>query len=241
MPDAHIEIPAETGAIEAYSAWPEGGATAPAVLVLSDSRGLDGGLKGLVRTLATQGFFALAPDLFHRDGPLALHELADEALADDFDAWFDYLGHERRVDDERVGVVGYGVGGAVALRLAADHGERIAAVASFYGGGPAGPAARDLAERLNAVVHLGYPADDLWLLAPMIAEFEAALSEAGVDFETEFYPGRHGFAVEGGPGYQPRAARLHWTRLTDLLQRALRPWPEKTSGTVEPAWRFERR
>ena len=35
---------------------------------------------------------------------------------------------------------------------------------------------------------------------------------AGVDFDAEFYPGRHGFALEGGPGYQPRAARLHWRR-----------------------------
>ena len=143
--------------------------------------------------------------------------------AEDFEAWLDWLAAERLANDARVGVLGYGVGGALGVRLAALHAERIAAVASFYGRSPTGLTARDLAQRINAVLHLGYPADALWLHAAAIAEFEAALSVAGVDFESEAYPAAHGFAAEDHPAYDPRAARLHWARLRDLFRHALPP------------------
>jgi carboxymethylenebutenolidase len=231
MPFARPEIPAEDGAIDAFAAWPEGPGPHPPILLLSDSRGLTPAVERLARRLANEGLFVLAPDLFHRAHPRIVpgrpYALSGEPLfgpqaqREDFEAWLDWLAAERLVDDLRVGVLGYGVGGALGVRIAAQHAERIAAVASFYGRSPTGPAARDLAQRINAVLHLGYPADALWLHAAAIAEFEAALRAAGVDFETEAYPAAHGFAAEDHPAYDARAARLHWARLRDLFRHAL--------------------
>lgn len=231
MPFARPEIPAEDGAIDAFASWPEGPGPHPPILLLSDSRGLTPAVEGLARRLAAEGFFVLAPDLFHRAHPRIVpgrpYALSGEPLfgpqaqTEDFDAWLDWLSDEPLADDARVGVLGYGVGGALGVRLAALHGERIVAVASFYGRSPTGPIARDLAQRINAVLHLGYPADALWLHAAAIAEFEAALGQAGVDFESESYPAAHGFAAEDHPAYDLRAERLHWTRLRGLFRHAL--------------------
>lgn len=240
MSSARLEIPTEEGAIDAFAAWPHGRGPHPPILLLSDSRGLTPAVEGLAERLSAQGFFVLAPDLFHRAHPRITpgrpYAVSGEPLfgpqaqSEDFQAWLDWLADERLADDARVGVLGYGVGGALGVRLAARHAERIAAVASFYGRSPTSQAARDLAQRINAVLHLGYPADALWLHAAAIAEFEAALTAAGVDFETEAYPAAHGFAAEDHPAYDARAARLHWARLLDLFRRALAPGQTRSAA-----------
>jgi carboxymethylenebutenolidase len=82
--------------------------------------------------------------------------LDPDAQSEDFEAWLHTLEAERLVDDTRIGLLGYGVGAALALRLAALHAERIAAAAVFYGGRPSQDEARHLAACVNAVLHLGH-------------------------------------------------------------------------------------
>jgi len=225
VPEAHIEIEAEEGCIDALAVCPDGKGPWPPVLLLSDSRGLRPAIEAMARRLAAHGVFVLVPNLFYRSAPMldaaprrvAVEAVLDpDAQAEDFEAWLDDLEAERLVDDTRIGVVGYGVGAAMALRLAAMHAERIAAAAVFYGGHPSPDEAHHLAGCVNAVLHLGYASD-----RPASGALEAALRRAGVDFESEVYAGPRGFAVADHPGYAPKAAEQHWANVLDLFKRTL--------------------
>ena len=158
--------------------------------------------------------------------------LDPDAQADDFEAWLHGLEAERLVDDTRIGLLGYGVGAALALRLAALHAERIAAAAIFYGGRPTSEKARHLAACVNAVLHLGHAEGD----AARPGLLEAALRREGVDFESLGYRAPRGFAVPDHPSYAPEAAARHWTSLTELFRRTLgepKSGPASASGHSE--------
>ena len=242
MPEAHIEIEAEDGCIDAFAVCPDAGQPFAPILLLSDSRGLRPAIEDMARRLADEGFFVLAPDLFYRTGSTATDAearhaavkavLDPDAQAEDFEAWLHSLEAERLVDDTRVGLLGYGVGAALGLRLAALHAERIAAAAIFYGGRPSSEEARHLAACVNAVLHLGHAGGD----TAGAGLLEAALRREGVDFESLDYPAPRGFAVPDHPGYTPSAAARHWTNLTELFRRTLgevKSDPASASGPSE--------
>lgn len=176
MPETRIEIEAEDGCVDALAAWPDGEGRRPPVVLLDGgpTAGLD--VWRFARRLAARGYFVLAPEW--RTRPAA------ERRAD-AEAWLDYLAYERRADDTRVGVAGWGAGADLALKTAAWRAERIAAVAAFHGRGFGAGAAVAVAQRLNALVHLGYLAG----AAPGrgMAALEAALCAADAVFEVETY------------------------------------------------------
>lgn len=226
MPEAHIEMEAEDGCIDGFAACPDGGGPWPPILLLSDSRGLRPAIEAMARRLVGEGFFVLAPNLFYRTGAgsnadarrAAVSVVLDpDGQADDFEAWLHALEAERLVDDTRIGVLGYGVGSAMALRLAASHAERIAAAAVFYGGRPSAAEAHHLAACANAVLHLGHAEAD----GAGPGALEAALRREGVDFESLVYPAPRGFALPDHPGYDRAAAERHWANLTELFRRTL--------------------
>lgn len=175
MPEARIEIEAEDGCIDALAAWPDGEARRPPVIVLAARTGL-AQAERIARRLSARGYFTLVPDWAARP--------ADERRAD-VESWLDWLADERRVEDARVGIAGWGAGADLALKAAAWRSERIAAAAAFHGRGFGSEAAVELAQRINALVHLGYRAGR----SPGrgMATLEAAFCAAGVDFEMEAY------------------------------------------------------
>jgi dienelactone hydrolase len=193
MPEARIEIEAEDGCIDALAVWPDGEGRRPPVVVLADRAGL-AEAERIARRLSARGYFALAPDWSARP--------AEERRAD-AEAWLDWLADQRRVDDARVGVIGWGRGADLALRAAAWRSERVAAAAALFGRGFGAVSAGEVAQRINALVHLGYAAD-----RPP-GPGMAALCAAGVDFETETY----------GSGDEERLRG----RLLDLFDRTLSP------------------
>jgi len=208
MREGPVEIELEDGWIEAFVACPDEAGRRPPVILLADDGADLAALAAAARRLAGEGFFVLAP------------AAPDEPVEEAFDAWLDYLAGERLTDDTRVGVLGYGAGAGLALRLAAVHGERIAAVAAFD---PAPLAQEDLhhiAGCLNAVVHLGF-SDRSPAVEPGGAGLEAELRRAGVDFELQAYAAEAGFQPPGGPGTDAAAEDLHWQGLTELFRRTL--------------------
>ena len=97
MPEAHIEIEAEDGCIDAFVVCPDAGQPFAPLLLLSDSRGLRPAIEDIARRLAAEGFFVLAPDLFYRAGAsptdaearhAAVKAVLDpDAQSEDFEAW----------------------------------------------------------------------------------------------------------------------------------------------------------
>jgi carboxymethylenebutenolidase len=194
MPEARIEIAAEDGCLDAFVACPDGPGRCAPVVLLSGRGGLSAAVEARARWLSAHGYFVLAPDWTAR----AIGDRRDDA-----DAWLDHLADERRVDDTRVGVLGQGAGADLALRLAAWRAERITAVAAFGGRGFGPTTAREIAQRINGVVHLGHV---LGITPPRLGVLEAALAAAGVDFDVE---------IHGG---EP-----DWSGLIDLFARTIAP------------------
>ena len=192
MPEARIEIELDDGAVDAFVACPETlGRKAP-ILLLPDRLGLTSEVESAARRLSAHNYFVMAPDLPGRPA-----EDRREAVS----ACLDHLADERRVDDTRVGVLGFGSGADLAMTLAAMRAERIAAVAAYAGRGLGPRSATEIASRINCVVRLGYT---LGVVPPRLGLLEGALSAAGVDFDIE--------VCTGEPD---------WADLLDLFARAL--------------------
>ena len=124
-----------------------------------------------------------------------------------------------------MGVVGYCMSGSIAVRMAADFPDRIAAAASFHGGRLATDAPDSphlLVGKVTGELYFGHADQDGSMPAEAIARLETALKQAGVKARSELYAGaRHGYAVEGMAAYDKAASERHWSTLLDLFGRTL--------------------
>jgi carboxymethylenebutenolidase len=112
------------------------------------------------------------------------------------------------------------------MRVAAARPDKIAAAASFHGGGlftdtPASP--HRLLPRIQAELYFGHAVEDRGMPEEAIKKFEQALAEWGGTFESETYEGaRHGWTVLDSPVYNEPQAERAFRKLTALLGRTLR-------------------
>jgi carboxymethylenebutenolidase len=153
--------------------------------------------------------------------------LTPKALAGDFAALLAAIDAEAEFAGGGVGVAGYCMTGGFALRMAANHSERIAAAAGFHS---ARLAAEDdpnslvhVVDAIKARVYLGHADKDELLPPAQIARLDAALAEAGVHFTTELYQGAaHGYTAKDAPVYDADADALHYKRLFTLLEETIK-------------------
>jgi carboxymethylenebutenolidase len=124
-----------------------------------------------------------------------------------------------------VGVTGYCMGGNISLRIAALFGGRIAAAASFHGGGLVTPAPDSVhlrAAQIKASVYVAGASEDAGFTDEIKATLTAALSAAGVTNTVETYAGKHGFAVVDNPVFDPPSAERHYAALKKFFAETLR-------------------
>jgi carboxymethylenebutenolidase len=237
--DVHFERGGDT--LRAYAAWPDGDAPVPGLVVVPDVRGLSGHYRDVARRFAAEGFFALAVDLYSREGTPELSSmdavfrwmraLPDTRVLSDLGAAVGHLARRPEVDARAIGITGFCMGGQYAL-MAACTVPGLAACVSWYGMlryaetdavKPASPL--DLAPDL-ACPYLGLfgEADGIIPLADVDA-LRAILAREGKRFEIVTYPGAgHAFFNDTRPdAYRPEAARDAWGRALAFLRRHLRP------------------
>jgi carboxymethylenebutenolidase len=245
MIEEKIEIPLADGTSEAYLYQEETGRR-PGVLFLTDIIGIREANRGMARRLAGEGYTVLMPNLFYRTGRLPMvdfpvqfgEERTDRRLAElrrpltldamerDSTAYVDFLAGRDSVAPGPFGVVGFCFSGSMAVRTAAARPDKIAAVASFHGGGlatdsPASP--HLLLPRIKAELYFGHAVEDRGMPAEAVQKLNQALAAWGGAFESEVYEGaRHGWTVPGGPAYDEPQAERAFRKLTGLLSRQLR-------------------
>ena len=136
-----VEFQSNGSTATGYLFLPPGG-SGPGLVVVQEWWGVDSGIKEMAERFASEGFVALVPDLYH--GELAQHDEMDKAAqlmqslppdraARDMSGAVDYLAGHDAVTGEGLGVVGFCMGGMLALHLAALRGDRIKAAVPFYG------------------------------------------------------------------------------------------------------------
>ncbi|MDC8970734.1 alpha/beta fold hydrolase [Mycobacterium marinum] len=219
---------------------PAGPGPWPGVIMFPDAGGVRETFEQMAATLAGHGYVVLLPDVYYREGdwtPFAMETVfgdADERarlmfmlgtltpdrVTRDAGAYFDYLATRPQVSGERFGVCGYCMGGRISVLLAGRQPDRVAAAASFHGGGlvtdnPDSP--HLLADRMTARLYVGGAQNDPSFTTDHAEQLEKALTAAGVEHTIEWYPGAHGFAVPDNPPYDEACAQRHWTAMTDLF------------------------
>jgi carboxymethylenebutenolidase len=169
------------------------------IVVLHEARGVTDSVRDLVSGLAAEGWLVVAPHLYHRDGadevdgervadqvsrltPSAVLEDTDAALA-----WLDARG----VADDRIGVVGFDLGGAVAVKVATRR--QVGAAVSVSATGIVTPIADQLRPLVEAAPELSCP----WLgiyggeaVAPVeeVEKLRDAAATAAVATDVVHYP-----------------------------------------------------
>jgi carboxymethylenebutenolidase len=226
----HIDVLTDGASFPGYLAVPEGGSEGTVgVLVLQEWWGLVDQITRTCDRLAAAGFTALAPDLY--DGtavPLtepdeaAKHMMAIEMgeAATHLSGAVDEL--LRRTGRPSVGVVGFCMGGGLALVLACQRPDAVAAVVPAYGVIPWPDAQPDYSTMTAAV--LGHVAElDGSFTPEAAAALEATLTGLGRDATFLVYPGvDHAFFNEDRPAvYAAAAAELLWERTVSFLHATL--------------------
>ncbi|MEC9424501.1 MAG: dienelactone hydrolase family protein [Actinomycetota bacterium] len=226
MSGTMVEFPANGTAAGGYLAVPDGG-RGPGVVVLQEWWGLVPQIKGVCDRLASEGFVALAPDLYH--GEMAEHTEMDRAgelmtslppdrAARDMSAAIDHLLSLDATSGNTVGVIGFCMGGMLTLLIAAQEGDRVAAAVPFYGA-PLGDGAPDWSG-LTAAVEGHLAENDDFFPPEAINALGAELREAGRDVVFHVYEGTgHGFANEENPlgTWDEAAAATAWARTLAFL------------------------
>jgi len=215
-----------------YVRWPDGPGPFPAAVVCVHAPGVDTFIQGRVNSLAEHGFAAIAPDLFHRDpnpddDPLVrMGRLRDEQILIDLTATTGFMREQARVARDRIGVIGFCMGGRVAyLHAATDPALRAAVV--FYGGNimrawGAGPAPFDRTGQINCPVLGLFGNEDTNPSPADVAAIAAALSHHGKIHEFHRYDGcGHAFLNDSRPSYRAGPAGDAWDKCLDWLERYL--------------------
>jgi carboxymethylenebutenolidase len=184
MPDVMIHAAAD---LPAYVAVPDGEGPWPGVLVIHDAYGLTPDSRRQADWLASEGFVALAPDLFHRGGTLScMRTVMRDTLKREGQTFDDLESARAWLADRddctgRIGVVGFCMGGGFALMLAPRPGYSAASV--NYGMVP-----KDADELLKGACPVigSYGAKD-WTLRKAPVKLEQALQRNGVAHDVEVY------------------------------------------------------
>ena len=190
-----VEFASNGGTASGYLVVPEGG-SGPGVVLVQEWWGLDPSIKEVGDRLGAAGFVALTPDLYH--GELAQHTEMDKAArlmtemppdraARDMSGAVDYLAAHPAVLGDKLGVIGFCMGGMLTLILATLRPDRIGAAVPFYGF-PQGEMEPEWGS-LAAVVR-GHMAENDDFFGPDAARaLEAKLQAQGKDVQFTVHPG----------------------------------------------------
>jgi len=203
----------------------------PGVLVIQEWWGLDSGIKEMAERLGSEGFVALAPDLYH--GELARHDEMDKAAhlmqslppdraARDMSGAVDYLAGHSAVTSDGIGVIGFCMGGMLSFILAANRPDKVRATVPFYGF-PQGNTEPDWS-KLTASIS-GHMAERDDYFSPTAARaLEARLRAMGKRVTLTVHPGTgHAFmSPHNALGtYNPTVAAQIWPEVVSFLNRTL--------------------
>ena len=246
MIEQAIEIATADGTSDGWLYLGEDGRRSPGVIHLTDIGGIRPDHRNMARRLAEKGYAVLLPNVFYRTGRPPMFDftptmgeertmkrfaalagpLTPDAMERDGAAYVDFLAKHAGVSEGAMGVVGYCFTGAMAMRTAAARPDKIAAAASFHGGGlftaaPGSP--HRVLPRIKARLYFGHAVKDQSMPAEAIKELALALEAWGGKFQSEVYDGAyHGWTTPGGPVYNEQQAERAFEKLTALFADTLK-------------------
>jgi carboxymethylenebutenolidase len=214
----------------------EHGVPKGAVVVVQEAFGVNDHIKDVAERFAADGYEAVVPHLFHRSGDPVIPyddvetakryigELTEEGIREDMDLAYSHLSDHGYVD-ARIAVVGFCMGGTVALIEAVQR--PLGAAVTFYGGGIAEgrfgvPATKDIAPQLKTPWLGLYGDQDKGIPVEQVEQLREAAARSSVDTEIVRYPDAgHGFHCDARASYHEPSARDAWSRTLGWLDAHL--------------------
>jgi carboxymethylenebutenolidase len=225
-----VSYPGKACAIKGYVAEPANGrGPYPAVIVVQEWWGLDDHIKDVSRRLASEGYVAVAPDLYSRQGnqvakdPNVAGQLMEGLKQtdgiDDLLSTINWIKTQSSVHATRIGVIGFCMGGSYATLLPCVTRD-IKAAAPFYGEIPSD----DRLQNLNCPIFYAYGENDGWIQRKDVDRLAATLKRLNKPGEVKVYSGcSHGFFNDTRPDvHSAKDAQDAWERSLRLFEENLK-------------------
>ena len=225
-----VKIAVADGEIPGYRAMPAKGGPFPVVLVVQEIFGVHEHIKDICRRFAKLGYFAVAPELYARQGDVSMLEdfaaiikivskVPDKQVMDDLDATVTWAKGTGKADTSKLGITGFCWGGRIVWLYSA-HNPDLKAGVAWYGRlksdtddlHPKHPL--DMVEDLKAPVLGLYGGADNGIPVATVNAMSEAIKKAGKPSEIILYPDTpHGFYADYRPSYRKEKADDGWQRL----------------------------
>jgi carboxymethylenebutenolidase len=226
-----VQIPVSDGEIPAYRAMPATGTNFPIILVIQEIFGVHAYIQDVCRRLAKQGYLAIAPALFTRQGDVSqltdiptifsqvVSKVPDQQVMADLDATVNWAVKSSNGNGDKLGITGYCWGGRITWLYAA-HNPQVKAGVAWYGllNGerkaltPKQPV--DIASSLTVPVLGLYAGKDDYIPNDQVLEMEKQLKMGNSGSEIIVYPDLpHGFHADYRPTYRQMEAKEAWAKL----------------------------
>jgi carboxymethylenebutenolidase len=226
-----VKVPTNDGQMPAYRAMPATGGPFPIVLVVQEIFGVHEHIKDLCRRLAKAGYFAVAPELYARQGDVSqlkdvqeiltavVSKVPDAQVMSDLDATVAWAGATGKGEATRLAITGFCWGGRITWLYCA-HNPHVKAGVAWYGRLVGQPNALmpknpiDIAASLKVSVLGLYGGADQGIPVQSVDEMRAALARGTSGSELTVYPDApHGFNADYRPSYRKEAAQDGWQRM----------------------------
>ena len=218
-----------------YVSAPASAGPFPALVLMQHQGGIDNFIQQMTQRLAQNGYIAAAPDLYHRDGPECKDDivtrrsrLSDRRIINDIAAAVDFMQGHRAVASNRLGIIGFCMGGRLTLLGAAVNPAFKAAVA-FYPGNCFRAWGRDLPSPFERIKDICCPvqghfgADDANPSADDMGKLDTELNKSSKPHEFHSYSNAgHAFMDSTKESYRRQADDVCWPRTLEFLRRHLK-------------------
>jgi carboxymethylenebutenolidase len=228
-----VKIETRDGPVPAYRALPNKDGAFPLILVVQEIFGVHEHIKDVCRRLAKLGYFAVAPELYFRQGDVSkmtdnqeifakvVNHVPDSQVMSDLDAAVVWAKSTGKADSSRLGITGFCWGGRITWTYCV-HNPKVRAGVAWYGRlvspskAPLQPAYPvELAPYLKVPVRGLYGGQDASISAADVEQMRAALKAAGnSSSEIIVYPeAPHAFYADYRPNYRKEAAEDGWKQM----------------------------
>ena len=232
---AEVKVKVADGEIPAYVAQPAKPGKHPVILVVQEIFGVHEHIKDMCRRFAKLGYYAIAPEMFARQGDVSkmtditailtdvVAKVPDAQVMSDLDA---AVAHAKAsgADTSRLGLVGYCWGGRT-VWLYSDHNPKVKAAVAYYGllDGMKSPIKAqdpiDLGAKIKVPVLGLYAGTDAFIKPEVIAKMRGEIAKSGSGSEIVMFPNvDHGFNADYRPSYDKSAATYAWKLTRDWLK-----------------------
>ena len=231
-----VKVPVADGQIPAYRAVPSKPGKYPVILVVQEIFGVHEHIKDMCRRYAKMGYYAIAPEMFARQGDVSkmadiavilgqvVIKVPDAQVCADLDATVAFAKASGHADARRVGLVGFCWGGRTAW-IYARHNPKLKAAVSYYGllSGmksdikPADPV--DFGAEIKVPVLGLYSGIDAFIPMAVVDQMRAGIAKSGSGSEIVVFPNvNHGFNADYRPTYDKGAAMYAQKLASDWLK-----------------------